>query len=102
MTPEELTKMVKNSGIFSANVETRHVEQVVQKLKYEGKVETVKIGGIEGLRRTKYNYSKIQTYGFADLPCGVCPVFNQCSSDGPITPLNCVYYENWFKNDLEW
>lgn len=28
-------------------------------------------------------------------PCGVCPVINQCSEDGLITPSTCIYMTQW-------
>ena len=28
-------------------------------------------------------------------PCGVCPVFDFCNDDGPISPVSCIYYKEW-------
>mmetsp|Transcript_7062 Transcript_7062/g.23398 ORF Transcript_7062/g.23398 Transcript_7062/m.23398 type:complete len:287 (+) Transcript_7062:1175-2035(+) len=30
---------------------------------------------------------------FTNVPCGVCPVFNDCSDDGLITPRTCTYFD---------
>ncbi|KAL0019133.1 hypothetical protein WJX79_006207 [Trebouxia sp. C0005] len=30
-------------------------------------------------------------------PCGVCPVFNECTPDGPISPATCVYFQQWLE-----
>ena len=34
---------------------------------------------------------------FASVPCGVCPVFSECSEDGVISPKTCVYYVEWLE-----
>jgi DNA-directed RNA polymerase III subunit RPC6 len=30
-----------------------------------------------------------------NIPCGKCPVFNECADTGPITPLTCQYFQDW-------
>lgn len=37
---------------------------------------------------------------FTSLPCGVCPVFNDCKEGGPISPQTCEYYQAWLKFDF--
>lgn len=29
------------------------------------------------------------------VPCGVCPRINECTPDGVILPVSCVYYSKW-------
>ena len=29
------------------------------------------------------------------IPCGVCPVIDDCSPEGVISPSTCVYYQKW-------
>lgn len=33
---------------------------------------------------------------FDDLPCGGCPVFEDCSEGGLINAQDCPYLEQWF------
>lgn len=32
---------------------------------------------------------------FVNTPCGTCPIINQCKSKGIISPINCIYFEEW-------
>ncbi len=34
---------------------------------------------------------------FTDIPCGLCPVMDQCTDDGVISPATCVYYNKWLE-----
>lgn len=34
---------------------------------------------------------------FTSIPCGVCPVIDQCSEGGQISPQTCVYYQKWLE-----
>lgn len=34
---------------------------------------------------------------FTSLPCGVCPVIDQCQEGGQISPQTCVYYQKWLE-----
>ena len=31
------------------------------------------------------------------VPCGVCPVFNECHDGGVISPQTCIYYAEWLQ-----
>lgn len=28
-------------------------------------------------------------------PCGICPVINECTPDGAISPATCIYFDKW-------
>jgi DNA-directed RNA polymerase III subunit RPC6 len=34
---------------------------------------------------------------FTDIPCGVCPVFNECHEGGQVAPEKCEYYKKWLE-----
>jgi DNA-directed RNA polymerase III subunit RPC6 len=34
---------------------------------------------------------------FTSIPCGVCPVIDQCQEGGQISPQTCVYYQKWLE-----
>lgn len=38
----------------------------------------------------------------ATIPCGSCPVFNECAPDGVINPKSCIYMDNWLKAVVDW
>jgi DNA-directed RNA polymerase III subunit RPC6 len=35
-----------------------------------------------------------------EIPCGVCPMIDDCSPEGIISPSTCVYYQKWLKLDF--
>jgi DNA-directed RNA polymerase III subunit RPC6 len=35
--------------------------------------------------------------GWAQAPCGGCPVFDFCKDKGPVNPSECTYYEDWLR-----
>ncbi|RCV22462.1 hypothetical protein SETIT_4G222800v2 [Setaria italica] len=34
------------------------------------------------------------------IPCGVCPMIDDCSPEGVISPSTCVYYQKWLELDF--
>ncbi|KIY91746.1 hypothetical protein MNEG_16218, partial [Monoraphidium neglectum] len=49
--------------------------------------------GDEVYRRAVHRYPP--TTALTSLPCGRCPVADQCRDGGPISPQTCEYYEKW-------
>lgn len=37
------------------------------------------------------------TTALTSVPCGRCPVIDQCRDGGPISPQTCVYFQQWLK-----
>lgn len=35
------------------------------------------------------------TTPLTSMPCGVCPVIDDCKEGGAISPQTCVYYQTW-------
>ena len=35
------------------------------------------------------------TTAFTSVPCGVCPVFNECREGGVVSPQTCAYFDKW-------
>ena len=42
------------------------------------------------------NYEKNSV--LKEIPCGQCPVFENCCEDGVISPATCTYYTRWLEN----
>eukprot|EP00475_Leptophrys_vorax_P000970 TRINITY_DN10510_c0_g1_i1.p1 TRINITY_DN10510_c0_g1~~TRINITY_DN10510_c0_g1_i1.p1 ORF type:complete len:214 (-),score=1.34 TRINITY_DN10510_c0_g1_i1:386-973(-) len=36
-----------------------------------------------------------ESSAFTNIPCGVCPVINECSDGGIISPQTCVYFQQY-------
>ncbi|CAN6207327.1 unnamed protein product [Urochloa humidicola] len=44
---------------------------------------------------------KMQPEGMMEgIPCGVCPMIDDCSPEGVISPGTCVYYQKWLQMDF--
>jgi len=72
------------------------IEQILETLIYDDKIEVVK----EGEVKTYYSRPRFgNVLGIDSFPCGICPVFKECTPDGPINPSSCVYITNWLNNE---
>jgi len=38
-----------------------------------------------------------ETTALTAIPCGLCPVMDQCCEGGQISPQTCVYYQTWLE-----
>lgn len=93
------------------------VQQLVQQLIYDGRLEEMSPGHYRSVRRVwteKFhipNGTNNQTPGPAEIdeegygpgnglsqvPCGRCPVATDCRVGGTIGPDNCVYLDKWLE-----
>lgn len=56
------------------------------------KVESSQMHCYKAIRGTEV---ELQRTAFTNTPCGKCPVFDFCQSDGPLNPATCEYYNKW-------
>lgn len=62
------------------------------------KAKESSVGLAEDALQTKYRIARLhlpEEMKFAEMPCGVCPVFLDCHPSGKISPTSCVYYKKW-------
>lgn len=94
----ELALEIKNSAVFSVDMSEEDVATIVNVLRYDDLVEEVgQPQGNLGDRETTYKLSKQmpdQNY-LTDTPCGTCPIADQCSEGGIISPSTCAYMDSW-------
>lgn len=89
----------------AADLTTREVQEIVNVLHWDGKLEKVANGyrtvlGVKHEESGTYQYNEPGEdvgNGLTEAPCGRCPVFDICSDTGPVNPGNCIYFENWLK-----
>eukprot|EP01117_Protostelium_nocturnum_P009959 TRINITY_DN3548_c0_g1_i1.p1 TRINITY_DN3548_c0_g1~~TRINITY_DN3548_c0_g1_i1.p1 ORF type:complete len:278 (-),score=62.56 TRINITY_DN3548_c0_g1_i1:120-953(-) len=88
---EELTAFVRKSGISKVELKISNVQSIVDTLEFDGRIEKTDINS------NMYRLSKlpVQPNGFTKMPCGTCPVINECSEEGRINPKTCEYYQKW-------
>lgn len=102
-TAEELCAFIRKSGISKVELKLSNVQNILDNLIYDGKIEAIEdprgFSFIGGKNTIYYKPTKLEIIenGFTQTPCGICPVFNQCSDEGEITPIKCIYFKNWLK-----
>ena len=96
---------VVQSQVFNTSLELDDVQKVLKVLCYEVELEriTVKdpVTGEEAERFRKSRWPKVGRPALTSIPCGVCPVFNECSSEpgALVSPSTCEYMKVWFSKD---
>ncbi|ELR21595.1 DNA-directed RNA polymerase III 34kD-subunit family protein, putative [Acanthamoeba castellanii str. Neff] len=76
VTLESMASFVRNSGMSNVELKDEDVQQILDTLIYDGKVDKVKDAGIS------------------------IPVFYMCEDEGDVTPAKCPYLTQWL--DTKW
>lgn len=104
-TPKEVCKFITELGISKVTLTPGNIETILNTLVYDGKAETGVVmggrgeeGGGDGVT-TVYRLSRplISEAALSRVPCGVCPVINECSDEGAISPSTCLYMKQWLQ-----
>ena len=109
VTLEEVSEFISSSKLSHVELRADDVLQIVDTLVYDGKVDVIEdeshddgMGAAdEDFKPIKY-YSKAlvpvpESNAYTDIPCGVCPVINECKPDGLINPSTCEYMTAWLE-----
>ncbi|KAI8982479.1 RNA polymerase Rpc34 [Mycotypha africana] len=114
-TATEVRRFITESRISSVDLSLKDITSLLDALVYDGVVEK-KLPFMAGMDdfsddddadddSVQWSYkairkvaSRLPTEALTEVPCGKCPVFDFCSEDGPITPMNCEYFKTW----LDW
>ncbi|XP_022106168.1 DNA-directed RNA polymerase III subunit RPC6-like isoform X2 [Acanthaster planci] len=100
---EDVWKFIRELGISKVELAVEDIETILNTLIYDGKVEmTVQLragatsSGTPGqVKLYRATQPLTEPAGIMRVPCGVCPVFNQCYDGGSISPSTCVYMKEW-------
>ena len=97
----ELTRTVSEfEGFTQVVLGEQEVLSVVNALVYDGCAEVVSQLGPGGREKKVYRSLRRPTAEasmnlWTSTPCGVCPVFDQCSPGGIVSPERCEYLDAW-------
>ncbi|XXH06173.1 Hsp90 cochaperone [Hypoxylon texense] len=108
-TTEDITASLVESQVAKGQpLKTEHVQELIDILVWENRIEEVKMGdrvGYRAVRVSKQNpeYVKVdsedfwepRTNGLTTVPCGKCPVFELCEEGGPVWAGGCEYFDKW-------
>lgn len=92
-TLEDVSNFIHVKGISRVQLRDEDVMMILNTLEYDGRIE--RIDNDDGDRFRQALLAIPETSAFTSIPCGVCPVFTECTPDGPISPATCVYYQQW-------
>lgn len=103
-TLTELTVFLEQRGISPTTLTRDDVEQLLEVLCFDDKIEKVKCGGGTAYRALRKINAEIDEErgpmnGLTEAPCGRCPVFDLCEEGGPVGPSNCEYFKTWLGLD---
>ncbi|KAK9817314.1 hypothetical protein WJX72_012527 [[Myrmecia] bisecta] len=90
---DDVALFIKEKGFSKVELRADDVMSLINCLEYDGKIDRVEREEGEMFRRALLEIP--DTSAFTNVPCGSCPVFNDCTPDGAISPNTCVYYQKW-------
>ncbi|CAM9696781.1 unnamed protein product [Chrysoparadoxa australica] len=95
---DSIDEKIKQSGISKVPLTREELGLIVNSLVLDGQIEEVMgsagatLGGTAQYRVAP----RIDDLNYlTDVPCGQCPVWDQCTENGVISPANCLYMEKW-------
>ncbi|KAJ7969126.1 DNA-directed RNA polymerase III subunit RPC6 [Quillaja saponaria] len=106
-TADEILDWMKKSRMFSVDLTTKQIEQILRALVLDNDIMEIKSTGYGDFSSVKegrvcYKCTKKDSRrgepnagAMASIPCGVCPRISHCTPDGIISPTTCVYYTKW-------
>lgn len=107
-TLDDVCDFVSASKLSQVELGQEEVLQIVNTLVYDGKVDAIEEFGDEeydpegddweGDVLVVYTPASLpipETSAFTSVPCGVCPVFSECTPGGLVSPETCEYMKEW-------
>uniref|UniRef100_A0A224YV40 DNA-directed RNA polymerase III subunit RPC6 n=1 Tax=Rhipicephalus zambeziensis TaxID=60191 RepID=A0A224YV40_9ACAR len=113
---KEVWEFIKKLGISKVQLSVEDIEMILSTLIYDGKVEkTVVCGSGSGLSSSSRSASSgedlvnlyraveplIDSTGLMRIPCGTCPVIDNCYEGGAVSPSTCQYFKKWLSEGFD-
>lgn len=105
---EHVMTFIAESRVTTASLSSDDVSMLLNRLIYDNLIQKV-VGQLssgsaivdDDEDESPYVYKATFTGAnsplsvLADIPCGHCPIINQCNDVGPVSPQNCSYFVDW-------
>lgn len=99
----DVCKYISELGISKVQLSEADIETILNTLVFDGKAEMSLVADSTSSKAMSSGQKKLfralvplmPVTGLMRIPCGVCPVSDQCRDGGPISPSNCVYMKDW-------
>lgn len=98
-----------HKGISKIELSLEDIETILNTLVYDGKVEK-SIAARGGISASSSSSEQVTLYravnpilesekgsSLVRIPCGVCPIIDNCHVDGLVSPQNCAYIKEWLE-----
>lgn len=91
-------------SLFKMAISLKQIREIVDLMVLDNEVEKLRSSGVGDFShvpagrecyRTSRGRDVSKVGALASIPCGVCPRISECTPDGLISPVNCVYYDKW-------
>ena len=101
MSNVELVALINDMGIATVSLTVQDIESILNTLICDGKIEKTTVASTNANEASSKQHLYRSVKPIVDSapivrnPCGICPVFKDCHTDGLITPETCVYLNKW-------
>ncbi|ESO13213.1 hypothetical protein HELRODRAFT_184881 [Helobdella robusta] len=107
MSSSEILKVLTESNVSKITLSLNDIETLLETLVFDGKVQkrVVSSSGANSSSSSSQQPQQVTLYrtippiiqptGLMRVPCGHCPVMNDCEVGGVISPETCVYMDEW-------
>uniref|UniRef100_G3MKQ0 DNA-directed RNA polymerase III subunit RPC6 n=2 Tax=Amblyomma TaxID=6942 RepID=G3MKQ0_AMBMU len=112
---KEVWEFIKKLGISKVQLSLEDIETILNTLIYDGKAEKTVVCGSSVLGGSSKNSSSseellnlyraieplVESAGLMRMPCGTCPVKQNCYEGGVVSPSTCQYFKKWLSEDFD-
>lgn len=91
----DVHKFISELGISKIKLDQEDLETILKTVVYDGRAQRVL--QVDGTYLYKAVESLLPPEGLVQTPCGICPVINNCSNVGSVTPKTCAYMSEWLE-----
>lgn len=96
----EVLMYISDLGISKVALSTKDIETILNTLVYDGQAEMNLVldntgSGVQQKKMFKAMKSLLPVPGLMKVPCGSCPVIKDCYDNAKISPVTCIYLNDW-------
>eukprot|EP00879_Flechtneria_rotunda_P020829 GHRR01021929.1.p1 GENE.GHRR01021929.1~~GHRR01021929.1.p1 ORF type:complete len:264 (+),score=56.92 GHRR01021929.1:85-876(+) len=95
----DIATFINSKGLARVELREEDIYTLLHTLICDGRIEAIEEpDDEEGLERYRVAVLPVpDTTALTSIPCGVCPVIDQCCEGGQVSPQACVYYQAWLE-----
>ncbi|WIA18894.1 hypothetical protein OEZ85_003566 [Tetradesmus obliquus] len=92
----DITHFINSKGLARVELREEDILTIMETLIADGRIESIEPADEGEPERYRTAVLAVpHSTPFTAIPCGVCPVMDQCCEGSQISPQTCVYYQTW-------